>query len=551
MEWVETTGRTIEEAKEAALDELGVDEQDAEFEVIDEPKVGLFGRLRAEGRIRARVRPTTPRAKEDRRDRRRRTKPRRRRRRGGAPPAADEPAADGRPGPGGHAAAKADTTGDREGAAPRPPEDPAHRCGPGRPRTNPSRRRGRPGPGPAAAGRPAPRSVIRTTPAAAGDPGARRDRRGRGPAPARSRSRKRTPAGRTPAASSDDGIDAGEGTLMDVPLDEQGKVAEQFLVGLLDSFGLSAQIAVTVPDEDTIDIQVTGDDLGLLIGPKGATLLSIQDLTRTVVQRKTSAGNGRIFIDVSGYRQKRNEALSRFAQKVAADVLSSGTRVALEPMSAPDRKTVHDAITEIDGVTPSRRARTPCAMSSSCRRRLSGPTGPSRCRSRLGPLTGVLERARQLGFLGPGPVDDHLAQPGLRGGLVVGPAPPRHRPRPRQRRRRPRPGARLRLAGSRRCAPRRQRPAGRLPAGRHRRPSASPAGDHLAQRAEEAGHSTWRSAYDLVTARGFGPPAVTAECGGALLAPGGILAVAEPPGSDPARWPARPWPSSASRPPDS
>jgi spoIIIJ-associated protein len=137
---------------------------------------------------------------------------------------------------------------------------------------------------------------------------------------------------------------------MDVPLDEQGKVAEQFLVGLLDSFGLSAQIAVSVPDDDTVDIQLTGGDLGLLIGPKGATLLSVQDLTRTVVQRKTSAGNGRIFIDVSGYRQKRNEALTRFAQKVAADVLSSQSRVALEPMSAPDRKTVHDAITGIDGV---------------------------------------------------------------------------------------------------------------------------------------------------------------------------------------------------------
>jgi hypothetical protein len=74
MEWVETTGKTISEAKEAALDELGVDEQDAEFEVLAEPKVGLFGRLRSEGRVRARVRPTTPRAKEDRRDRRRRTR---------------------------------------------------------------------------------------------------------------------------------------------------------------------------------------------------------------------------------------------------------------------------------------------------------------------------------------------------------------------------------------------------------------------------------------------------------------------------------------------
>src|SRR5881275_97573 len=72
MEWVETTGRTVEEAKEAALDQLGVDEQDAEFDVLEEPKSGLFGRLRGEARVRARVRPTVPRPKDDRRDRRRR-----------------------------------------------------------------------------------------------------------------------------------------------------------------------------------------------------------------------------------------------------------------------------------------------------------------------------------------------------------------------------------------------------------------------------------------------------------------------------------------------
>ena len=69
MEWVETTGDTIEEAKSAALDQLGVAEDDAEFEVLEEPKQGLFGRTRGEARVRARVRPTSPRAKADRRDR--------------------------------------------------------------------------------------------------------------------------------------------------------------------------------------------------------------------------------------------------------------------------------------------------------------------------------------------------------------------------------------------------------------------------------------------------------------------------------------------------
>ena len=70
MEWVETTGRSVDEAKDLALDQLGVDEQDAEFEVVEEPRTGLFGRTRGEARVRARVRPRTPRPKVERRERR-------------------------------------------------------------------------------------------------------------------------------------------------------------------------------------------------------------------------------------------------------------------------------------------------------------------------------------------------------------------------------------------------------------------------------------------------------------------------------------------------
>ena len=71
MEWVETTGRTVEEAKKSALDQLGVAESEAEFEIISEPKIGLFGRLKEEARVRARIQPRYPRPKGDRRDRKR------------------------------------------------------------------------------------------------------------------------------------------------------------------------------------------------------------------------------------------------------------------------------------------------------------------------------------------------------------------------------------------------------------------------------------------------------------------------------------------------
>ena len=70
MEWVEITGRTVEEAKEAALDQLGVDTVDAEFEILEEPSRGLFGKMKGQARVRARIAPTRPRPKVERRDRR-------------------------------------------------------------------------------------------------------------------------------------------------------------------------------------------------------------------------------------------------------------------------------------------------------------------------------------------------------------------------------------------------------------------------------------------------------------------------------------------------
>ena len=91
MEWVEVTGRSVEEAKEAALDQLGVDAQEAEFEVLEEPRSGFLGRLRSEARVRARVLPTAPRPKLDRRDRRDR-RPGRDKKQGRSTPAPRAPA---------------------------------------------------------------------------------------------------------------------------------------------------------------------------------------------------------------------------------------------------------------------------------------------------------------------------------------------------------------------------------------------------------------------------------------------------------------------------
>ena len=133
-------------------------------------------------------------------------------------------------------------------------------------------------------------------------------------------------------------------------LEQQGEAAQQFLSGLVREFGLDATVAFSEVDEDTVQVSASGDDLGLLVGPRGATLAAVQDLTRTFVQRQSENRTDRILVDVGGYREKRNAALRRFAEGIVEEVKSSGAERALEPMSPADRKVIHDTVNEIDGV---------------------------------------------------------------------------------------------------------------------------------------------------------------------------------------------------------
>jgi spoIIIJ-associated protein len=132
-------------------------------------------------------------------------------------------------------------------------------------------------------------------------------------------------------------------------VDQQAEVVRAFVSGVVERFGYSAETTVRV-EEDQIYIEVTGSELGLLIGPRGATLDALQELARTVIQRRSEEHAARVTVDVAGFRAKRAEALSAFARGVATEVLSSGVAEALEPMSSADRKIVHDTINAIDGV---------------------------------------------------------------------------------------------------------------------------------------------------------------------------------------------------------
>jgi spoIIIJ-associated protein len=139
--------------------------------------------------------------------------------------------------------------------------------------------------------------------------------------------------------------------MQELTLEEQGQMAKEFLDGLVDEFGLDADVTIEELDEETVLVAAHGDDLGLLVGPRGATLTAIQDLTRTFVQRQSDARTNRILVDVGGYREKRAAALKRFAEGVAAEVKEQGEERELEPMSPADRKVIHDTVNEIDGVT--------------------------------------------------------------------------------------------------------------------------------------------------------------------------------------------------------
>jgi len=267
MEWVETTAKTVDQAKELALDQLGVAGDEAEFDIVEEPKAGLFGRVRGEARVRARVRPTAVRPKQDRRGRGR-----------GKGNGADRDKG---------TKSKGESSNGSESGS----------------RAKSSKQESKP----------------------------------------RQQSK---PASQTSAQTKEKNVDQ-EST---VTPQQVGDAAVSFMSGLADSFGSESTTEIEI-DETNIEVRVSGDELGLMIGPGGRTLAAIQDLARVASQRRLGDHDTRLRIDVAGYREKRKVALVSFTAVVAKQVIEAGTAKALEPMLSADRKVVHDAVTELDGVT--------------------------------------------------------------------------------------------------------------------------------------------------------------------------------------------------------
>lgn len=278
MEWVETTGKSVDEAKDLALDRLGVGADEAEFDVLEEPKSGLFGRVRGEARVRARVMPAAVRPKQDRRQR-------------------------------------------------------------GRSQRNGKQSEGR-----------APKSEASSNGSAEVAEQVDAD-----PKPARSSQPPKS--GASPKGSKQPRQQKEKQNMdqdyeqSDVSPQEVGDAAVAFMSELASAFGVEGATTELSVDGTDLEVTVTGGELGLMVGPGGRTLTAIQDLARVAAQRRLGDHETRLRIDVGSYREKRRAALESFAATVAKQVIETGEPKALEPMSSSDRKTVHDAIIEIDGVT--------------------------------------------------------------------------------------------------------------------------------------------------------------------------------------------------------
>ena len=311
MEWVEVEAKTVDAAVAAALQELGLSSADeASVEVIQEPEKGFLGFGGTEAIVR--VKPAPKAAASGRRSRRGRGQGQGRGRQGGgdrkksggkeANSGQDRNRGRSQGGDSAGGAAKGGN-GRRAGAKNAGRQDrPANNDGKSEPQAKGNNR-----------GRDNQRN---------GKPGDKRD------------SRKRS----QPSVESTQEVDVAE----------QAEILKSFMVGLIDAYGLEGETTTRIED-DIIFIDVSGEQTEALVGNRGVILQSILDLMKIVVQRKTHH-RARIRLDIAGYSERRREALGIYSRRLSEQVLSDGEEVMLEPMHPGDRKVVHDAVAEIEGV---------------------------------------------------------------------------------------------------------------------------------------------------------------------------------------------------------
>lgn len=152
-------------------------------------------------------------------------------------------------------------------------------------------------------------------------------------------------------------------------LDAERETAVAIIAELLEKMHVNGQVKgiVTEPDDLTGQrvniIDISGEDLGVLIGPRGETLDSLQFLSRLMVSHSLHR-RANFVVDVEGFRQRREQALNRLAERMAEKARQRGEAISLEPMSAYERRIIHmalrdapDVFTESTGEGKQRRVR--------------------------------------------------------------------------------------------------------------------------------------------------------------------------------------------------
>ena len=331
MDWITTSGRTLHEAKSNALDQLGIVADEAEFDVVNDVEKGLFGRVKTEARIRARVRPRQIPEKDERGQRRRGSGSKNNGRRNNNKSRSGGENSN----KGGGGSNRQSNDGQSKGNQSR------NQKGGGSQQNNASKGGG------------AEKANAASEQSSQNDNSQSSNDSAQSGSNNRNRNRNRGGASQAAAAASAAPKKEKQVVETEISREDQERIAQEFLEGVLGAFEMSGSVAVAdePADDGAIELAVTGQELGLLVGQKGMTLNSLQELTRTVVQRKADgAKTDRLRVDVAGYRARRTAALQEFATKIANDVMESGNEKLLEPMGPADRKVVHDTVNDIDGV---------------------------------------------------------------------------------------------------------------------------------------------------------------------------------------------------------
>ncbi len=336
MEWVKTTAKTLPEAIDLALDNLGVDESDAEIVVLEEPRTGLFGRTKGTARVEARVKPKQSRPKQERRKNNSKNKARGERpgRNSGGRNRSQNKSKDsgdrGRNRSQGQQGKKRQSQNDGAGVQ-------AEKLTDDNTNGTSGEQNARNGGGRSQGGR-----DQGNREQARGDQGGGRSRGGRGRGGNNGGSGDRNKRNSEGHAKSENKADSGP--KVETPVEDVKNHLQDFLSGLTEAFGFEGPVTVDESPEDGLTGQVAGQH-GLMVGPKGRTLDAIQELARISSSRKVPS-SVRIKVDVGGYRFQRSAALADFAAKAADKAVENSVEVALDPMSAADRKAVHDALTD-------------------------------------------------------------------------------------------------------------------------------------------------------------------------------------------------------------